>query len=841
MHNCFKKIKSNIVVVLFFLIIWSFLLIRHIFFKPYVNENIIFSIAFVIHLFMIPLAFKIYMKMEFPDKKIFKWFCISAIGLFLNDLFFYFGIIIPYGPLIQLPAITIIVDFLVYLIWLFAISIFLSKLAINHILHLQRFIKIFLLFIIANAIVISLFSSSIPYAFNILSWQAISQIFSFVMEFIIFDLIILSLIHTENRGIAWFFVGLTFLISGDFFINYSFVSQTQILFSYGQLLWVLGLFFMLYGLWVIKQDKNYLLRIWFRKSSNIKSRLAFWTFGVSIISFIAFFIVAFSFSLIDRSAFAGLPFFIMIYSIFVVILSLFTGKNFERPFKKIANNIEALMLNNDKSNLDSHFSIEEFIFLQKFITDVYDLKEERDRAKKRLGEITAQVAHDIRSPLTAIEVLVKRFNNYLPETERVMLRNAARRIDDIAYQLVQKYKGQVIQEGNDNLIFLYLAALEITSEKRIEHSNKNINIEVLVKDPKTFFAVTRGNITECKRLLSNLINNSINALKNGGNIEISLSASSGYCTIKIIDNGCGIAKDILEKLQSENIENNNAIGLGLTHARKYLKTINGTLQIESELGKGTEVILQMPLCNKPEWLSNEIMFREDCILVIVDDDPSIHDAWRQKIRQEIEEKHHKKINIIHLNSPEECLAWIESYPENNVVLFADYEYLNSNMNGLQLLKSISKPIMHKKLVTSHYENEEITNDLSDGIKLLPKQLVHAIEFNLLPVTDGYDYNLVFIDDQEFNTEMWENLARMKGIKIKTYHSTDDFQRDKANIPFITPIYVDQDLGEGKETGVEFTRKLREEGFQNLYLATSYIVDTDYEWLKGVTSKKPPFI
>lgn len=70
----------------------------------------------------------------------------------------------------------------------------------------------------------------------------------------------------------------------------------------------------------------------------------------------------------------------MISSTVIVISSIFIGQAFETPFKKIAQNIEALMLSNNKKQLDSNFSIDEFIYLQKFIEDAYKIKEERDRA-----------------------------------------------------------------------------------------------------------------------------------------------------------------------------------------------------------------------------------------------------------------------------------------------------------------------------------------------------------------------------------------------------------------------------------------------------------------------------
>ena len=72
---------------------------------------------------------------------------------------------------------------------------------------------------------------------------------------------------------------------------------------------------------------------------------------------------------------------------------------------------------------------------------VFDLKEERETAKKALTTLTAQVAHDIRSPLTALNTCLKNLPQ-LPEKQRILMENASNRINDIANNLLQQYTGK---------------------------------------------------------------------------------------------------------------------------------------------------------------------------------------------------------------------------------------------------------------------------------------------------------------------------------------------------------------------------------------------------------------
>ena len=77
----------------------------------------------------------------------------------------------------------------------------------------------------------------------------------------------------------------------------------------------------------------------------------------------------------------------------------------------------------------------------------------------------AQVAHDIRSPLAALNTALKHLKE-LPEQERILIRNATRRISDIANNLLGKYKIR----GNENITKAELASSlldHLTSEKRV--------------------------------------------------------------------------------------------------------------------------------------------------------------------------------------------------------------------------------------------------------------------------------------------------------------------------------------------------------------------------------------
>lgn len=147
--------------------------------------------------------------------------------------------------------------------------------------------------------------------------------------------------------------------------------------------------------------------------------------------------------------------------------------------------------------------------------------------------MTAQVAHDIRSPLAALDTVVNSVSNKVSEQERIMMRTTYRRINNIANDLVAKYKGR--ESNLDIILFIYVVLKDIVSEKDLEHGNKNISFELILDGPQTAFLITEGNYKEMRRMLSNLINNAVNAMQQGGRIQVLCEKIANNVLIKICD------------------------------------------------------------------------------------------------------------------------------------------------------------------------------------------------------------------------------------------------------------------------------------------------------------------
>lgn len=230
----------------------------------------------------------------------------------------------------------------------------------------------------------------------------------------------------------------------------------------------------------------------------------------------------------------------------------------------------------------------------------------------KLIELAQQVAHDIRSPLSSLNMISSTLTN-LQEEQKNILTQSISRINSIANDLLEKGKGN-FEDSKINLMnsssiqnkfYLLPMVKDIITEKRAQYKNKSDvfilfnnhdNIDELISFPKS----------ELERILSNIINNATESLIDAkGEIEVSLNKTDSkfnYITIK--DNGKGIPKDILSKIGQKGFSygkehsDQSGSGLGLYHAKKTMLEFGGELLIDSELGKGTTITLKIPLADQ---------------------------------------------------------------------------------------------------------------------------------------------------------------------------------------------------------------------------------------------------
>ncbi|MDP2866906.1 MAG: HAMP domain-containing sensor histidine kinase, partial [Elusimicrobiota bacterium] len=237
---------------------------------------------------------------------------------------------------------------------------------------------------------------------------------------------------------------------------------------------------------------------------------------------------------------------------------------------------------------------------------------------KATSDLAAQVAHDIRSPLAALGAAAKGLE--MPEEQRKLVAGAVSRMQGIADDLLRRYRAPSAGQGAVKTAVYALGGLieQVLSEKRLQHKDKTgVKIEFNAS-PGEIKALVEPK--ELQRLLSNLVNNSVEAFAGPGAVAVSLSALGGKVLIEVKDNGKGIPPEILAKLGQKGETHGKAggNGLGLYHARTTVEGWGGSFKIGSEPGKGTAVLIELP---RPAASISRIA-------ILLDDDMLVHMNWK---------------------------------------------------------------------------------------------------------------------------------------------------------------------------------------------------------------------
>jgi hypothetical protein len=382
----------------------------------------------------------------------------------------------------------------------------------------------------------------------------------------------------------------------------------------------------------------------------------------------------------------------------------------------------------------------------KAINEIDELEQKlsQQEVHAKIGEISRQVAHDIRSPLSALNMLSSSLKE-ISEEKRLILRTATQRINDIANELLQKSKFDLnlnITEANTktpilsdslspkNLEPIMISALldTIVSEKRVQYSRRGeIDIHADLTQGYGLFAKIEP--SALARVVSNLINNSVEAIPSSGYVRLALTGTKDQILISVKDNGEGIAPTLLSKLGHEGASfgkkgEQSGFGLGLVHARKVLEEAGGQLLIESNLGHGTTISLILPKASTPTWFVDFIALPRHAVVVSVDDDLTIHQIWSGRFSSL--DQSSSKVKPMAFTSIDKFEDWLAHNKTLPTLFLIDYEFIGQGMNGIDVIQR-NGIADRAVLVTSRYEEPAI-KELAKAlkIKLLPKGLAPVV-------------------------------------------------------------------------------------------------------------------
>lgn len=213
-----------------------------------------------------------------------------------------------------------------------------------------------------------------------------------------------------------------------------------------------------------------------------------------------------------------------------------------------------------------------------------------------VGRFSSQLAHDLRNPLAAMKGALQLLepNDAVPSETRDTLNLLSRQVERME-RVIETYR----RLGRLEPSFADVAVRELlneiaNSQRRAAPPNVTLEMDIHDNVPSTI-PMDRDLVAAA---LENVVRNAFEAMPNGGTVVIRAKAhpdSPSHVAIDVVDNGVGIEAALSDSVGEDFFTTKaSGSGLGLSFARRVLRAHRGSLDISSQIGRGTTVRFTFP-------------------------------------------------------------------------------------------------------------------------------------------------------------------------------------------------------------------------------------------------------
>lgn len=331
---------------------------------------------------------------------------------------------------------------------------------------------------------------------------------------------------------------------------------------------------------------------------------------------------------------------------------------------------------------NEQLEIKELMDLRSTIHEAKELESQK-AVTLAIQENNQQVAHDIRSPVESINALLKMVE-IKDRALKAALDKAVHRANSVAsFLLKPEQKTATIEKMS--LDFTGIIQ-DIAIEKRPLFTDGQISVQA----PKFLLGQCSLPAESLSRILSNVVDNAIQACDHDRRVTIKLSQGNGLVEIAVQDSGRGISEELLnrigEKGLSQRPSNQPAgTGRGVYSAKKALEEVGGSIQFSSLAGLGTTVLLKIPVA--------VVECLEKLDLVFIENEEMHRLTWKLWAKR-------KGLGILTFVSVDDFLLQAVRLPKS-IPIFLDFN-LDDNRTAQNYLPELHKiGFSEIVLVTSH--------------------------------------------------------------------------------------------------------------------------------------------
>jgi signal transduction histidine kinase len=221
-----------------------------------------------------------------------------------------------------------------------------------------------------------------------------------------------------------------------------------------------------------------------------------------------------------------------------------------------------------------------------------------------IGRLAAGVAHEVNNPLAVINEkagLLKDLMAFDPQHARNDkwlgivddILSTVNRCGTVTRRLLNFARHTSVKIERLNLVEIIHETLALLSN---EAEYRGIRFSVTAPENMPLIESNRGSL---EQILLNLLNNAFAAMNSGGHLELAVNqVADGHVTLKIADNGCGIAAEDLKNIfdpffTTKSRQGSTGLGLSVTYG--LVNELGGSIEVFSEVGQGTQFEISLPL------------------------------------------------------------------------------------------------------------------------------------------------------------------------------------------------------------------------------------------------------
>ncbi len=350
---------------------------------------------------------------------------------------------------------------------------------------------------------------------------------------------------------------------------------------------------------------------------------------------------------------------------------------------------------------------------------------------RALAELAGGIAHDVRNALSSVtmatELLLEEVTDEDWRKSLLIIQQGVQDAINIVNRLrlfgKQTREQEVLMPVNLNE--LVTTTITFTRAKWFyEPMKRGVEIKMQT-DLEPNLPPVMGNPTELRQVLINLIFNAVEAMPKGGTLSISTWRENDHACIAVQDTGIGMTSEVKRRIFDPffTTKGEQGTGLGLSICYGIVTRHKGTIELESEVGKGTTFVVKLPIAKGVVEPMSELAQLPPMRILVIDDDETVAAALAEVLRQ----AGHK------VDVSTSGISGLQLFKPNayEVVIV---DWLMPNMDGLSVAKAIREiaPIQPIVLTTAWQSqlDAEAVSGVVDAVipkPWTPKSLWEALQ------------------------------------------------------------------------------------------------------------------